>query len=952
MISLGLSTVRGEFAALERPLRLPNDTYPLSYQIHISSDIHLGDLRFNGNATIDIEIRQTTHEIVLHAKELKDLQISVRARDSNEPISDLLHTYDPRGSFLIIYSPENYQKFKEGERYIVEIIYRADMQKRNIGLYWMTYETESNQTVYAAATQAEPTYTRLIFPCYDEPAFKSNFTIKVTHSANYTAISNMPVHHVQQHGISDELATTIFYATPPMSTYLVAFVISDFENITAKYRGVTQRIYTSPATREKGERALKNAVRTVAAFEDYFGISYPLEKLDHVALMKNYGAAMENWGLITYKEDNIIQDHPTDIYKSLKDTLTQNHEIAHQWFGNLVSPQWWTYAWMNEGFATYFGYLITDLLYPEQKVMEFFITEIAERAYTYNYLAVRPMTHYVEKESDIMSLFDIITYQRAACVIKMFHHAFHQKTFVRGISHYLQKFQYTVANEMKLFDSLQTVLLEDERFREQSWVHSVPEILLSWTHSEWIPILSVTRNYENGTITFSQHSKHSKRERWWIPLNFATLQSPDFEQTHVDYFMPPQSHLTLTLEELGLQLDGRDWLIVNKQQTGFYHVLYDVDNLRAIASQLQQNHTLIHAGNRAAIFQDLTSAIEHNEIESVEVVFELLKYLEFEEDLTPWNLVADTIEFFRRNLFDSSAFPLYKLFVRRLVSPTFHRRFHNSDPRNTITAAALIDHKILEMACMADLQECLDFTHNLARDYMFKRIQFQNDHDFNAMYDTVLCLGVRYLSDEEFGQVLQLLQSSDRNSVYYDDLIYSLRCTQNREHLFQYLNILLGENTTHHIMNNKESMMYLYYLFKSNMAARPVVWNFFEQHYKLLCQSQFFVDHFNRIAEYMPQHQRAYLISLHESIAKELKLVNPDALELLIDINSGNVGKKIRNTEQFLDKFELRIHKWLVNDNPTGVFSASLNVVSGSARPDSLWRTATQLMSRALHVRL
>lgn len=158
------------------------------------------------------------------------------------------------------------------------------------------------------------------------------------------------------------MTTTVFYETPPVSTYLVAFVVSNFEYISSEYRGVMQRIFTPPNTVSKGQKALRNAVRTVAAFEDYLGIKYSLSKLDHIALEKNYGAAMENWGLITYRDTALLRDSEVDVCKNVKDLITQNHEIAHQWFGNLVSPVWWTYAWLNEGFATYFGYVITDIV--------------------------------------------------------------------------------------------------------------------------------------------------------------------------------------------------------------------------------------------------------------------------------------------------------------------------------------------------------------------------------------------------------------------------------------------------------------------------------------------------------------------------------------------------------------------------------------------------------------
>ncbi|KPU79781.1 uncharacterized protein Dana_GF18035, isoform D [Drosophila ananassae] len=429
----------------DRPLRLPNDTYPLHYQLHISSNIHTGTLLFSGNATIDVLIRRSTNEIVLHAKNLTDIQITVHRLATSDAgletfvlVDDLTHTFYEQAAFLIIHPQDDHQAFGEGQRYRLEILYTAIMRNRAMGLYYMDYHDEkTNSTVYVAATQSEPTYARLIFPCYDEPGFKSNFSITLTHGSTHSAISNMPVKKLISHG---DLTTTHFHATPPMSTYLVAFVISNFESISETYRGVTQSVYSSPTTKEKGQSALKNAVRTVAAMEDYFGVSYPLEKLDHVALKKNYGAAMENWGLITFKEANLLQQDSDDVHKRVKDKITQNHEIAHQWFGNLVSPEWWTYAWMNEGFATYFGYVITDLLYPEEKVMDMFVADEADRAYSYNsFFDVRPMTSYVEKEKDIMAAFDIITYKRAACVIKMFHHAFRQKLFVKAISHFLEK---------------------------------------------------------------------------------------------------------------------------------------------------------------------------------------------------------------------------------------------------------------------------------------------------------------------------------------------------------------------------------------------------------------------------------------------------------------------------------------------------------------------------------
>ncbi|XP_043653069.1 endoplasmic reticulum aminopeptidase 1 [Drosophila teissieri] len=946
--------VSGSMGARERSLRLPNATYPLFYQLHIASDIHKGQLLFTGNATIDVAIRQSTNEIVLHAKNLSDIEITVRRLTDagSEIVDDLTHTLHPTAGFLIIHATENYMAFEEGQRYRLEILYTAIMASRPAGLYYMDYmDEETNRTVYVAATQCEPTYGRLIFPCYDEPGFKSNFSIKITHGSTHSAISNMPVKEVLSHG---DLKTTSFYTTPPISTYLVAFVISDFESISETYRGITQSIYTSPTFKEKGQVALKNAVRTVAALEDYFGISYPLPKLDHVALKKNYGAAMENWGLITYKDGNLLKNVSSDAHKRKLDTITQNHEIAHQWFGNLVSPEWWSYTWMNEGFATYFSYVITDLINPDDKMMDMFINHEAESAYSYNsFFDVRPLTYYVEGEQDIMGVFDIISYKRGACVIKMFHHAFRQKPFVRGISHFLEKYRYSVANELNLFDALQSELQEDEYFSQQPWASRIREIMLSWTHSEWLPIVMVTRNYENNTITFSQRSVHMKDELWWIPINFATSKSPNFADTQVDMFMPPQPRYTVALEDLKIQVSGKDWIIVNKQHTGFYLVRYDTDNLMAIARQLQTNHSVIHPINRLGLFRDLGPLIEHNQIEQVEVVFEMLKYLEFEEDVLIWNQVQDSIECLMRNLHGTSSQSLFNEFVRRLIGPTFRRVYVENGvnlPEDGIS------HGILEIACSADLPECLEYTRRLAKEYIIDKIYLRVEADYHAVIDSVLCMGVRYLSDQDFQRVIDMMQEIDRGSVYYDDIIYALRCTQSHRHLLYYLEGLMGENSTHMVLSELEDLMYLLYIYKSNLASRPIIWQYIERNYKFLCRAPNFLEHFKQLAGFVPRHQRSQFERLRQTIADHMLQEGLNSNQTLIAADSPLVGKKMKITENFQDKFEQQIHKWLLNELPQesgrsdALLSASLSAANGSSRPQGVLKEATRVLRSALRI--
>jgi len=410
-----------------------------------------------------------------------------------------------------------------------------------------------------------------------------------------------------------------------------------------------------------------------------------------------------------------------------------------------------------------------------------------------------------------------------------------------------------VANELNLFDALQAEVLEDEYLSHKNWATRIRDIMLSWTHSEWLPIVMVTRNYENNSITFTQRSVHSKDELWWIPLNFATSQSPSFEDTQADIFMPPQSQYSIGLEYLDIQLSGKDWIIVNKQATGFYLVHYDNDNLMAIARQLQTNHSVIHRLNRASLFRDLKPLIEHNEVEHVELVFEMLKYLEFEEDPMIWSEVGDSIECLTRNLFGTSSQNLFNEFVRRLVSPIFRRIY----VEHTVNISLDTSLGILQMACTADLPECLEYTRGVAKEYIINKNNFSTESEFYATADTLLCMGARYLSDRDFHRVIDMLQEADRESVYYDDLIYGLRCTQSHRHLLYYLEVLLGENSTHLILTEPDNMMYLLYIYKSNLASRPVIWQYIERNYKVFCLSPNFLEHFKQLAGFVPRHQRS-----------------------------------------------------------------------------------------------
>lgn len=930
-----------------RSVRLPNATYPLHYHLHIKTNIDRDDFMYAGNVTIDVHVRESTDEIVLHSKELKNFTILVYDLGTGVSLNDVTYSYDVNNSFLIIHAHEYYQVFEAGFKYRLEILYDGIINEIFLGLYWLQYQTNENETVYQAATQFEPTGARLAFPCYDEPAFKANFSICLTHGNTYQAISNMPVRSIQP-GTIDSQVTTCFYTTPPISTYLVAFAISNFGYITAEYRGLTQRLYTHASTINKGEKQLNASVHILAAMEDFLGLNYSLAKLDHIALNKKYGAAMENWGLIMYKESFLLYDDEADSQVKFKGFLTLAHEIAHQWFGNLVSPIWWTYAWLTEGFATYFSYIIIDMLHPEFQSMEYFLVEIAAKAYSYNEYSMRPhpMTYYVEHENDIRSVFDIISYQKAACVIKMFHHAFNQETFMQGINHYLIKHQYSVVNEYDLFESLQNAVSDESLVNKYNWTNSVSEILLSWSHNKWIPIVTVQRNYDANSITIRQQSKNIESIHYfWIPLNFASASDHNFERTTVDYFMPPVKEITLNATDLNIRLSNDDWLIVNKQQTGFYHVLYDDENLMKIVQALQENHLLIHELNRADIFQNIQPRIEHYDIQTAEVIFELLKYLHYEESLLVWNFATPIIDLLGRNLYGTATHEYYKKFIRYLVAPVYSRLFNKPiiDDDELTVMELTTQQSILSLACDYDLPEANQYTQRLAEDRIFRNVQV-NSNSF--MSDAVLCAGMRYLNDSQFDAILQVLSSS----ATQDYLLYAIPCTQNEKHMQKYLKYLISDDIININMNISDSLINIFYMFKSNMAARPIIWRFIEHHYKSLISAPFFLEMFNRLSEYVHTEHLKQYHDLHQQIAIALRDFDDMENKTLIAADSSRIGRKVKTTESFLQRFGTEIHEWLQH-NQFPVFYASIAEKNNACkqRPRIL-RLASNLFKTLFHM--
>jgi len=387
------------------------------------------------------------------------------------------------------------------------------------GLYPCYYEHDGVK-MELFATQFESHHARELFPCIDEPAAKATFDLTLTTAPDQTVLSNMPVK--KQTPVDNQLVTS-FETTPRMSTYLLAFVIGELQRKTAKTKsGVEVGIWATPAQPAISlDFALDIAVRAIEYYDDFFGTPYPLPKSDHVALPDFSSGAMENWGLITYREVALLADPKTSsIYSRQRVAEVVCHELAHMWFGNLVTMQWWNDLWLNESFATMMSYQCVDALQPEWNIWLDFATSESIMALRRDSIdGVQAVQVEVNHPDEISTLFDgAIVYAKGARLMRMIQHYIGNDAFRAGLKQYFADHAYknTVGND--LWAALETASGK-----------KITSIMNTWISQSGYPVVTVTRDGDNVVLDQQQFfvGPHQPSDKQWpIPLDADDKGAP------------------------------------------------------------------------------------------------------------------------------------------------------------------------------------------------------------------------------------------------------------------------------------------------------------------------------------------------------------------------------------------------------------------------------------------
>ncbi|THG23735.1 hypothetical protein TEA_000968 [Camellia sinensis var. sinensis] len=539
--------------------RLPKFAVPKRYDINLKPD--LVTCKFAGAVEITVDVVTDTKFIVLNAVDFSVDRNSVRFTDpSGSKVSEVLGV----------------ELFEQDEIMVVEF-----PQNLPLGLGVFTY-AHCGEKKNMAVTQFEPADARRCFPCWDEPACKATFKITLEVPSELVALSNMPV---VDENVDGKIKTIHYQESPVMSTYLVAVVIGLFDYVEDHTSdGIKVRVYSQVGKANQGKFALDVAVKTLGLYKSYFAVPYSLPKLDMVAIPDFAAGAMENYGLVTYRETALLYDdkHSAAANKQRVATVVA-HELAHQWFGNLVTMEWWTHLWLNEGFATWVSYLATDSLFPEWKIWTQFLDESAEGLRLDGLAESHPIEAWcllkgfsiveINHACEIDEIFDAISYRKGASVIRMLQSYLGPECFQRALASYIKKYACSNAKT----EDLWTVLEEESG-------EPVNNLMNSWTKQKGYPVVSVKVKDQNLEFEQSQFLLSGSCEdgQWIVPI---TLCCGSYD-TCKNFLLQVKSETLDVKEFIGSKdnlVETRAWIKLNVDQAGFYRVKYD----EGLASRLR-----------------------------------------------------------------------------------------------------------------------------------------------------------------------------------------------------------------------------------------------------------------------------------------------------------------------------------------------------------------------------
>ncbi|KAI0424924.1 peptidase family M1-domain-containing protein [Xylaria sp. FL1042] len=634
---------------------LPTNVIPRHYDVTLEPDFK--KFTFEGKVVIDFDVQEESKSISLHTIEIDIHSAHIKSGDTIVTSSSAI-TYDESTQVSKIDLKDAVPKGKTQ----LEIKFTGQLNDSMAGFYRSTYKKPDGSEGILATTQMEANDCRRAFPCFDEPLHKANFTITLIADKHLTCLSNMDV--ASEAEVLSEMSGTTkkavkFNQTPLMSTYLVAFIIGELNYIETKNFRVPIRVY-APASSdiEHGRFSLELAARTLEYYEKIFGADFPLPKMDMVAIPDFAAGAMENWGLITYRVVDLMLDEKASG-AAMKERVAEvvQHELAHQWFGNLVTMDWWEGLWLNEGFATLMSWLSCDHFYPEWKVWENYVADNLQSALGLDSLrSSHPIEVPVKRASEVDQIFDAISYSKGSCVLRMISTYLGEDAFLEGVRRYIKKHAYGNTQTDDLWAAL-----------EDASGKPVREIMSIWTKNVGFPVVQVTEDTAGNSIRVKQNrflrtgDTKPEEDKVLYPV-FLGLRT----KTGID------ESITLTEREGVFKLPDLDFFKLNANHTSIYRTSYSPERLTKLGQAAKEGKLTVE--DRAGMLAD-AGALAVSGYQKTSGVLNLLKGFDTEDSFVVWSeIIARVATVQSAWLFEDQAVKDgLEAFVKELVSERAHK---------------------------------------------------------------------------------------------------------------------------------------------------------------------------------------------------------------------------------------------------------------------------------------
>ncbi|HXJ34772.1 MAG TPA: M1 family metallopeptidase [Candidatus Eisenbacteria bacterium] len=539
--------------------RLAPDVRPREYDLHVTPDLDAGT--FTGEVTIGLGLAKARKEITLHAADLAITRATARANGTEVAVKASLQPHDETATL-------RFAKPLPAGDVALTLAYHGKLNQHLRGLY----AASANGRPYAF-TQLETADARRVLPCFDEPAMKARWRVAVTARAGDAVVGNAPVEREEPAG--DGRRTVRFAPTPPLSSYLLALAVGPLEATAPRQCGSTPvRVWHVPGKAHLADFGLEAGVEALRRLEEYFGIAYPYTKLDLIAVPDFEAGAMENAGAVFFRETLLLLDPATvSIAERKRAAEVIAHELAHMWYGDLVTMAWWDDLWLNEAFATWMAYRVVDAWKPEWRMWQGFEHDRAGALGLDALANTHPIYAPVHSVAEATENFDLITYEKGAAVVRMIEHYLGPDTFRAGVRIYMQRHREGNAVASDLWRAL-----------EEASGKEVTRVAQAWIAQPGFPLVAIDASGKDGVKVRQERffadpavPAAKRRTRWPVPL-VAKLPGGRLERALVDK----------TAQPLPLGATKPEWIYGNAAAGGFYRVLHDVGTRAALVEHLRE----------------------------------------------------------------------------------------------------------------------------------------------------------------------------------------------------------------------------------------------------------------------------------------------------------------------------------------------------------------------------